>query len=305
MSAVSNRPVYSRSTCWLLGVIGIIILSPDSLLLRLVDADHNALVATRALFSALSLLLLLAALPSLRRGFLWRPQWIYGACYALGLSCFPLSIKTTHVANTLVIISAAPMIAAVGAYFILGERTRPATWLAAIVIFLSMALIFSDNIDGAGQTGDILAVFVAISLASTSITVRRFPQTAMYPGLVIGSLLTALIFLPFSEWQQMDGRNIAILALDGAVVMTISFALLITAARGLPPAELNLLFLLETILGPLWVWLFLSEAPPLTTIAVGVIIAVVLLLHMLWLLRDRRDRRNGHTGDSNVSGSVP
>lgn len=276
---------FSHRQCWLIGAAGVFVLAPDSLLLRMSDADVNVIVSLRALFSAAALALIIAWLPALRYGFRWAPVCIYGVVYAVGLSCFPLSIKATHVANTLVILSTAPMLAAVGAYFVLGERTRPATWAAALAIFLGMLIIFAGGIGGDGFVGDLLALGTAISLAAASIVVRRYPQTAVYPGLIVGGLIVAAVFAVPADWNDFGGRDVAILAVDGAIVMSVSFVLILTAARGLPPAELNLLFLLETILGPFWVWLFLGEVPPALTVAAGALIGAVLVLHTLWLLK--------------------
>lgn len=277
-----------RSLCWFIGIAGIVVLSPDALLLRLTSTDAASVVALRALFSSLSLSLLIALLPPLRRNFRWRPVLIYGISYAVGLACFPLSILNTHVANTLVIISAAPIFAAIGARWILGEHTRPITWLAAWLVFLGLAVIFSDTIGGGGLAGDVYALFVALSLAATSITVRRYPQTAVYPGLVAGGFFIALAAGALAGWHELDSRDVVILAVDGAIVMSVSFLLLITAARGLAPAEFNLIFFLETVLGTFWVWLLLSEVPPPSTVAAGGLIIVVLTLHTVWLLRRRR-----------------
>ena len=282
---VKARCNLPRSLCWFIGVTGIVVLSPDSLLLRLVSTDSASIVALRALFSALSLLLFIALLPPLRHNFRWRPVLTYGACYAVGLACFPLSILNTHVANTLVIISVAPILAAIGARWVLGERTRPVTWVAAWLVFLGMAVIFFDAVGGGGLLGDIFALVVALSLAATSITVRRYPQTAVYPGLVVGSLLITAGFGAVAGWQTLDSRDIIILAIDGVIVMSVSFLLLITAARGLAPAEFNLLFFLETVLGTFWVWLLLGEVPPPATVTAGVLIIIVLVLHTVWLIK--------------------
>ena len=285
----------SRFLYWLLGIAGIVVLSPDALLLRLVDSEPAATAALRALFATLILAVLVAGISHLRRGFRWWPVCLWGGCYALGLACFPLSIMNTHVANTLVILSASPMLAAVGAYVILRERTSPVTWLAAAVIFFGMAGVFAGSMGGGGLYGDALAFLVAVSLASTSIVVRKYPETATYPGLIVGGVIITVLFGAVADWGTVSARDVAILAVDGAVVMTLSFLLLITAARGLPPAEWNLLFLLETLLAPLWVWWVLGEKPPGTTVASGVLIAAVLTLHALWVLKKRppRQQREG------------
>lgn len=286
-------PLPSRTRCWLLGAAGILILSPDALLLRLAHSEPFATAALRAMFATLAIAVLVVLQPALRRGFRWRPVFLWGLCYAVGLACFPLSIKSTHVANTVVIISAAPMLAAVGAYFILRERTPVVTWLAALLVVVGMAGVFAGSLGADGLRGDVLALLVALSLAATSIVVRKYPQTAVYPGLIVGGLIISVTYGISAEWHTVSARDVAILALDGAVVMTLSFLLLIAAARGLPPAEWNLLFLFETLLAPLWVWWVLGEAPPRTTVAAGALIIAVLTMHALWWLRKPPAQHSG------------
>lgn len=267
----------------ILGATGILLISPDALLLRLADCDDNAVVAIRSACMAFFLSLAVLALPSLRRGFRWQPVLLYGLFSVLALACFPLSIKNTHVANTLVIMAAAPILAAIGAYIFLREKTAGATWTAAAVIFIGIGILFSGTLESGGFAGDIMALLVAAGLAGGALIIRRHRQTPVYAGLIISTIITAAIFSTIADWQTVDGNDIQLLIFDGGLVAG-AFSLVIAAARHMPPAEVNLLFLLETLLAPLWVWLVIGEQPPAVTLAAGSLIIAVLAVHGFWTL---------------------
>lgn len=268
----------------LFGVIGIVILSPDSLILRLIDCDTAALIALRCIFIALAAGVCVLVSPVLRQGFAWRPTLLYAVAFAGGLVLFPLAIEHTHVANVLVILAVAPLLAAVGSRIFLGEKTATATWVAAAVVSLGVALIFSADFGG-GLLGNLFALGTAFELAAGSIIIRRWRQTGFAPAVVLGGALGALAFVGFADWATVDAWDFSLTALNGTFIMTVSFMLIIAASKRLPPAEVNLLFLLETVLGPLWVWLALGEAPPLTTFAAAGLIIPALATHAVWMRR--------------------
>ena len=268
-----------------LGALGVLLISPDSLILRLIDCDDYAVVVVRALMMAVVIAVLIILFPRLRRGFRWRPLIHYGLWVGLGIFCFPLSIKNTHVANTLVILAVAPILAAVGAWIFLNERISRPTWAAAAAVGLGVGVIFADKVSGSGLLGDFLALITALSLAACSIIIRKNQDIAFVPGLIIGAVLSALLFLPFADWTTVDRQDAVWMIVNGAVIMPFSYLLITAASRLLLPPEVNLLFLLETALGPLWVWLVLTEAPPVNTMLAGALVIGIVLLHSAWVLR--------------------
>lgn len=273
-----------------LGALGVLLISPDSLILRLIDCDDYAVVVVRALMMAVVIAVLIVFFPRLRRGFRWRPLLHYGLWVGLGIFCFPLSIKNTHVANTLVILAVAPILAAVGAWIFLNERISRPTWAAAAAVGLGVGVIFADKVSGSGLLGDFLALITALSLAACSIIIRKNQDIAFVPGLIIGAVLSALLFLPFADWATVDRQDALWMLVNGAVIMPFSYLLITAASRLLLPPEVNLLFLLETALGPLWVWLVLAEEPPVNTMLAGALVIGIVLLHSIRTLRRLRNK---------------
>ena len=139
---------------FVLGVAGVAILSPDALLLRLFGGDNFALVAGRGFALAILAGICFAALPALRRDFVLRPVLIYGALYAAGLAAFPMSVRHTHVANTVVILAVAPLLSAIGAKLFLREHIAARTWAACALSAAGLALVFAPELAKGGGFGD-------------------------------------------------------------------------------------------------------------------------------------------------------
>ena len=269
-----------------LGITGVIILSPDSLLLRWFEGDVYTLIVGRGLSMAGLAALAMLFFPILRRGFVLTPGIIYGVVYALGLITFPLSIHHTHVANTVVILAVAPLVSAVGAKLFLKEKIATKTWVACLAAAGGLALVFAPQLAGGGGLGELMALITVVSLAACAILIRHYSQVNLTPGLIIGGLVTAALPSPFIDGEALR-QGAGLVLINGAVVLA-AFLFVMSASRRLSPPEVNLLFLLETALAPLWVWLALSEKPPLPTVFAGVFIAVVLVWYSSALLRDSK-----------------
>lgn len=278
----------------LLAVIGIIILSPDSLLLRLIDSEPYPLIAIRA-----------AALAAFVAGYLlitharyaagkikWQPLFWYGVAFGAGLLTFPLSIFSTYTANTLTIIAGTPIFAAIGAHVFLKERTAPMVWLTAFVLLIGIGIIFGGGAQARladNLAGNLYALTTAVVLAASALIIRRHKDLPIFPGLVFGGVwvfAVAVLLANAADWQSVDARDFWLAALDGALV-GLSFLFITKAARLLPPAEVGLLFLLETVLGPFWTWLFVDEVPPLKTLLASALVIVMLVWYGIWSFKRR------------------
>ena len=278
-----------------LGIGGIVILSPDSLLLRLLaenGAESAAVIAGRAAWTAAATAAM-CALPNLfGRQIKWRPVFLYALFFAAGLTFFPLSIQRTYAANTLILLATTPMLAAVGARIFLGEKIAPQTWAAALAAGLGAGFLMAGETESGHLLGDFFALLVAVALAASGVLIRGNPELNALPGVALGGAITAVGWGFFAEWETVATfGNSLMLFVDGALVVGLSFALITLAARLLPPPETGLIFLLEAALGPLWVWMFLNERPPLSSALAGVFIAAVLVAHSVWALR----QKNGGT----------
>jgi drug/metabolite transporter (DMT)-like permease len=263
--------VACAAVCW----------SSGGLIARLVTTDPW----TTSLWRSVSASLFLALVLWLARGrdvlTHWRtagpPVLAVAVCMALASTCFIFSLAHTSVANTLILISLGPYVAGLLGWILLGEGVAPRTWLAMGVALAGATLMVSDSYARGAIVGDLLAIAMAGSFAVATVLIRRHPEIQMAPAAVLATALTAAVALPLADPFDATPRDLALLAFFGIGSFGVGFLLFMAGARLLPAAQSSLLGMLETVLGPLWVWLVLDERPGAASLAGGAVILAALL----------------------------
>ncbi|MCZ6860620.1 MAG: DMT family transporter [Alphaproteobacteria bacterium] len=282
----------SRATGLLLTAIGVLVLSPDALTMRIVEADVWALVLWRNLFMAIGVTLGLAVVYRGRTyshvRAIGRSGLAAGILFGGSSIFFVGSIMLTDVANTLVIISTTPMLAAVFSHIFLGERSRRATWVAVIAVCGGLAIVLANGFDRGNFTGDIYGLIAAVFMAVNLVVVRRASQRSMIPSVAIGGFMVALIAVPFAGPLGVDTVGVGWFAAFNLVLLPIAFGLITTGPRYISAPEVGLVMLIESCLGSFWVWLVLDEIPTSTTFLGGGIILGVLAIHSIVTLKMQR-----------------
>ena len=200
---------------------------------------------------------------------------------ALASSCFIFSLAYTSVANTLILISTGPYVAGLLGWLMLGERVAARTWITMGVALAGAVIMVSDSYSRGAIVGDLLAIVMAVSFATATVLVRSRPETPMAPASALATTLTALVALPFSEPLRTTARDLGLLAAFGVGNYGLGFLLFMAGARLIPAAQSALVGMLETVLGPLWVWLVLDERPGVATLIGGAFILAALLANTL------------------------
>jgi drug/metabolite transporter (DMT)-like permease len=215
----------------------------------------------------------------------WRdggmPVVAVAVCMALASTCFIFSLAHTSVANTLILISMGPYVAGLLGWLWLGEHVAPRTWVTMGVALAGAVVMVSDSYGRGAIVGDLLAIVMAVSFATATVLVRRHPEIQMMPAAALATSLTALVALPFAEPLQTGPRDLALLTLFGVGNYGTGFLLFMAGARSIPAAQSALVGMLETVLGPLWVWLVLDERPGVATLTGGALILAALLANAL------------------------
>tara|TARA_Y100001936_G_C15798386_1_gene520188 strand:- start:11 stop:610 length:600 start_codon:yes stop_codon:yes gene_type:complete len=197
-----------------------------------------------------------------------------------------VSIQNTNVANTLVMIATAPMLSAILGAIVLKEPTDKKTWISIIITFFAIIYIFFDSMKLGNFYGDILGFITAIGLAVGAITIRSAKNKNLVPAAVVGKLFVAIFALFFIESFILQAKDLIIVPLMCILCVAIPFVLVTIAPRFIPAAEVNLFFLLETILGPVWVWLIIKEQPSIETLQGGAIIITTIAIHSFLKLKN-------------------
>jgi len=282
-----------------IAVAGILVLSPDSLLVRLVRSHGWTLLFWRGALLCASLAAFLLVrygrgLPAAARR-IGRAGLLAGTVAGVGTISFVFALRHTTVANTLIIIGISPLVAAVLGRAFLGEAVHRHTRIAIPCALGGVALAASGSTAGAPALGDLFAALAACCMAANLTALRAAGNADMTPAVAWAGLVAAGIALPLATPLRVAGADVIYLALLGLVVLPVSFALIALAPRYLPAHEVGLILLLEMVLGPYWVWLALGERPGLRSVAGGAVVLTTLVFHSIAGLRRERHARGGLT----------
>ena len=279
----------------LLCLCGIVLLSPDSLLLRLIGADLWTLAFWRGGLSAVGLAVAVLLMEGRQPGQqqllrLTRQGVVVAVSFAIANLAFIFSIQNTVVANTLVIMSLSPLFAALLSYFFFREPISTGTWLAAVAIFLGLTMVFYGSLTTGGVVGDLAALVTSLCVAISLVLMREHRDISMVPALAWSSGLACLAALPFALPASLSGTALILMLVLGLIVLPASLTMIGLAPRYLPAPEVSLILRLEALLAPLWVWLVLGEVPSRQTLIGGGIILATLICLSLYTIRMQRGR---------------
>jgi drug/metabolite transporter (DMT)-like permease len=280
----------------LLVALAAIFWSMGGLMARTVDTDPWTTVFWRGVFCAGFLVAVTAARE--RRGtpgvFVRMGGTGVGmaVCFAIASTCFIMALHRTSVANALIIQSLSPFMAGLLGWVWLGERVAGRTWLAMGVALLGSTIMVSRYFYSTPATGslsgDLLALAVALAFAVATVLLRRRRQVQMLPAAALAAALTAVGAAHAAAPGSADAGDLARLAFFGAGQLGLGMILFTAGARRIPVAEASLIAVLESVLGPVWVWLALGENPGLPSLVGGVVVLAALAGHTIADLRLER-----------------
>ena len=210
------------------------------------------------------------------------PGVLAGALLASSSFLFILSVMRTTVANALVLMSTSPFVAAVFGRLFLGEHVPRRTYLAMIAGLAGIALMFADTFGSGALSGNLLACGVPVVFAANIILLRQMGATAdMVPTVLLAGLIALPVALPMGWPLTASWHDVSVLAVMGIFQLGLGCLLLTWAVPHLSAAEIGLLSLLETTLGPVWVWLGIGERPSDAALFGGVIVITALLANQI------------------------
>lgn len=209
----------------------------------------------------------------------WRPYLLLALFFGFGTTAMIFGVAHTSIANAASLGATSPVFAAILAPWWLGERTPASAWLAAAAALVGVGLVAGVGAAGTGSPnlGDLAALANAACFACEMMALRRYQDRDMVPGFVLAGLLTALLCGVLGGGILVPLRDAGVILLMGLAHLALPVLLLTRGARDVPAVQITLIALLDIVLSPLWVWLFLGEVPSLHTALGGslIITAVV------------------------------
>jgi drug/metabolite transporter (DMT)-like permease len=271
-----------------------VVWSTGGLFVRFLDLDLWTMQAWRALFSALSLLVVViidkggqapkAFYDMGRLGLLAAPV------AAVSMICFVAALKLTTVANVMVIYATVPFVAAAVAYLWVREKIERRTLIASLGALFGIAIMAGSATRPSDLAGNALSFLMTLSFAVLLVMARRYPSMAMAPINALGALLCALFCFPFVPGGMPSASEMLVLAIFGATTTGFAYLLFLNGGRLIPSSEAGLVGLLDVPLAPLWVWLVFGEEPTFSAL-IGGAIALAAVIWCLWGLREAKLER--------------
>lgn len=291
--------------------IGIMLLSPDTLFIRLLQHLPNVTVLfLRCMIPMISTTILMLCINAKIFISTFKGIGVVGAIAGVLFGAthmlFTFAVQRTAVANVVVINSSSSIFSSISAYFIYGETIPLRTFVVILVCLGAILLVFSTSFEGddGSLIGGILTIASAISLG-VYFTLCRY-KSVLYGGSsnsnidtkteeimdvlaynVFGFLLASIVCLCIGvDFHLVTGYDIGLLIINGVFVLSFSFLLLTIGPLYIISAEVSLFFLIETILGPVWVYAAGYEAPPPFTVYGGICIILALACNSILALRE-------------------
>ncbi|WP_440930704.1 DMT family transporter [Candidatus Pelagibacter sp.] len=273
----------------LLAFVAVMFITPDSLFIRLASIDTWSLVFYRGMIPFVTVFIGMLLIYKLNFFSMLFNSGYHGIIYILTFSVtnitFVVSIQNTNVANTLVMIAMAPMLSAILGAIFLKEPPDKKTWIAIAITFFAAVYIFYDSLQLGNIFGDILGLITALGLAVGAVTIRSAKKKNLVPAAVVGKMFVAIFAIFFVESYVLTEKDLIIVPLMCLMCVAVPFVLVTIAPRFIPAEEVNLFFLLETIIGPLWVWMIIKEQPSIETIQGGLVIIITIAIHSFLKLK--------------------
>ena len=276
----------------LITVLGVFILSPDALLIRLANSDTWTILFWRGLLFAfgITVVIFLSYRSTTIRQFanIGKRGLMLGFFFGLSTVFFVTGVQYTSVANALVIISTSPVFAALLSWVFLKEKTNLRTWITMFIIIVAIGAIMFNSFQHGGFWGDMSALMTSVLLAVNFTITRQAKHINMVPAMAIAGLTTtaisALMIAFTASPLYLATPAIPYLLLMG-LVTTLAFSLITLGPRYMSAAEVGMIMPLETVFGAYLAWIFLSEAPSIHVLIGGGIIMLTLTVHAWLTLR--------------------
>ena len=276
----------------LLALAGVLFITPDSLFIRLVGVSSWELMFYRGLIPFICLFFLLV--------FIYKKNFIK-VCVAIGYAgvlnavlvalgniTFVASLENTNVANTLIMISLAPFMAAIFGSIFLKEYPNLRTWIIMFLCFGFVIYIFYDSYESQKLLGDILGFATAIIIGASSVVIRYGKLINFLPSLLLGKFFTMIFTIAFVNSLGLENSDIMLVLVMCIFCVFIPISLITLAPRYVPAHQVQLFFVLETALGPIWVWHFINERPSDKTILGGIAIILIIFIYTILESRDKK-----------------
>ena len=213
------------------------------------------------------------------------PGFIGGLILSIGFCGYVFAMYNTTVANTNFIISLQILFLAIFGFFFLKEKINLITLISIILAISGVLLMVGNSLSPGELSGNLAAFTMPITFAVLIMIVRKFPSVDMVPAQFVAGISSCLIGLSLSPTIMISPHDIFLGFLAGFFQIGFGFIFITIGARTTPSAMVGIIMLSESVLGPIWAFLFVNEIPSLYGLIGGAIILFAVLLQFYTLLK--------------------
>ena len=216
------------------------------------------------------------------------PGFIAGVILSLGFCGYVVAMYSTTVANTNFIISLQTLFLAVFGYFFLKEKISALTMVSIVLAITGVLIMVGNSLTPGELSGNLAAFSMPITFAVLIIIVRKYPSVDMVPAQFVAGICCCLIGYFLSSKIMISYHDIFLGFLAGFFQVGFGFIFITIGARTTPSAMVGIIMLSESVLGPLWAFLFVSERPSIFSLIGGAIIIFAVLIQFYTLLKNSK-----------------
>lgn len=280
----------TRMNAVFLVLFGASLMSFVGVILRLIE---NADAFQILVYRSISLAAMVAIFACLRRrvsfaeflGSIDRWSVFVGLLLGIAFSFYIYALLNTSIASALFLLSSSPVFAAILSWVFLGEKPSKLTWVALIMAIGGVGIMVADGFETGGTAGNLYALLSAFCFACMLVTIRYLGREEPLGGTFLGGVFACLmnvgVIIVLGGTLVISTWDLGLSLFMGAFTIGIGIACVTIAAGKLPSSEVGILVLIESILGPIWVWLFFGDTTTLNVVIGGVIVFAAVILQTL------------------------
>ncbi len=277
----------TKNAAMLLILLGGTFMSFVGLMMRLLETTDGLVIL---FYRSIGLVLIVGTVACLRRrtspaaflSSLDRTDALIGVALGIAFITYVFAMLMTSVASTLFLLTTSPFLAAILGWAWIGEKPHSFTWYAMIVALIGVAIMLGDGLKMGRTTGNLIALASALAFAVMLVLARRSKREDVLGGTFCGGVFAgsmgAVMALVLSDGLAISTHDLGITLFMGAFTIGIGIAFVTWGTSYVPAAEVSLLVLIESVLGPVWPWLFLGEAMSHLEIAGGIVVLAAVAL---------------------------
>ena len=206
------------------------------------------------------------------------PAVLGGFVMSFSFIAFVVAMSSTTVANVVFIISTQTMFLAIFGFFYLKEKVSPIGIISIFLAMIGIIIMIGDSLSTGSLFGNVVALAIPINFAILVMIIRKNSNLDMIPAIFYSGIFSCIYGFILSESFIFTSHDIFMGFLLGVPQLALGFICITIGSRTTASATIGLLMLSETVCGPIWVWLFLNEIPPLSVFIGGVIIIMAIIV---------------------------